>query len=60
MKKGEFKDRLFDVLNDTDNHLPIQNIMVDDKRDMMNVYLIDRTRFTIHVKNCGKWYIREE
>lgn len=47
MEKNEFKDRLFDVLNDTDN-LPIQDIMVDDKQDMVNVYL-----------TCGKWFICE-
>lgn len=50
------KDRLFDVLNDTDN-LPIQDIMVDDKKNMVNVYLTDGTRFSVHVENCGKWFI---
>lgn len=46
MEKNEFKDRLFDVLNDTDN-LPIQDIMVEDRNDKMNVYLTDGTRFSI-------------
>lgn len=32
MEKNEFKDRLFGVLNDTDN-LPIQDLMVDDRND---------------------------
>lgn len=41
MEKNEFKDRLFDVLNDTDN-LPIQDIMVEDRNDKMNVYLTCR------------------
>lgn len=54
MTKDEFKDRLFDVLNDTDN-LPIQDIIVDDKNDMMKVYLVDGTRFSVHVEKCEKW-----
>ncbi len=59
MEKNEFKDRLFDVLNETDN-LSIQDIMVDDKQDMVNVYLTDGTRFSIYIENCGKWCICEE
>lgn len=54
MTKDEFKDRLFDMLNDTDN-LPIQDIMVEDRNDLINVYLTDGTRFSVHVKNCGNW-----
>lgn len=52
MNKNEFKDRLFDILNETDN-LPIQDIVVEDKNDVMNIYLTDGTRFTIRVENCG-------
>lgn len=40
-----------DVLNDTDN-LPIQDIMVDDRNNMMSVYLTDGTRFLVHVENA--------
>lgn len=58
MTKDEFKDRLFDVLNDTDN-LPIQDIIVDDKNDIMKVYLVDGTRFSVHVEKCEKWCICE-
>lgn len=54
MNKNEFKDRLFDILNETDN-LPIQDIVVEDKNDVMNIYLTDGTRFTIRVENCGNW-----
>lgn len=50
MDKNEIKDRLFDVLNDTDN-LPIQDIMVDDRINIVNVNLTDGTRFSIHVEN---------
>lgn len=48
MEKNEIKDRLFDVLNDTDN-LPIQDIVVDDRNNIVNVYLADGTRFSVHV-----------
>ena len=53
MEKNEIKDRLFDVLNDTDN-LPIQDIVVDDQRNIMSIYLTDGTRFLLYVKKCGK------
>lgn len=46
MEKNEIKDRLFDVLNDTDN-LPIQDIMVDDRKDSINVYLTDAQDFQL-------------
>lgn len=42
MKKNKFKDRLFDVLNDIYNFL-IQDIMIDDKNDVVNAYLTDET-----------------
>lgn len=54
MEKNEFKDKLFDLLNDTDN-LPIQDIMVEDRNDLINVYLTDGTRFSVHVEKCGNW-----
>ena len=50
MEKNEFKDRLFDILNDT-NALPIQDIVVEDDNDILNVYLTDGTRFSVHVEN---------
>lgn len=56
MKKNEFKDRLFDVLNDTDN-LPTKDKVVNNKNNMMNVYLTDGTRFSVNVENYGKWFI---
>lgn len=54
MEKNEIKDRLFDLLNDTDD-LPIQDIMVEDGNDLINVYLTDGTRFSVHVENYGNW-----
>lgn len=58
MEKNEIKDRLFDVLNDTDN-LPIQNIVVDDRNNIVDVYLTDGTRFSVHVEKYGKWCVCE-
>ena len=56
MEKNEIKDRLFDVLNDTDNLL-IQDIVVDDWNNIANVYLTDGTRFSVYVEKCGIWNI---
>ena len=56
MEKNEFKDRLFDILNDTSG-LPIQDIVAEDNNDILNVYLTDGTRFSVCVINDGKWYI---
>ncbi|MEY8392649.1 hypothetical protein AALA98_15045 [Lachnospiraceae bacterium 45-W7] len=58
MKKNEFKDRLFHVPNDMDN-LPVQDIMADDKYNMVNENLMHGTRFSVYVENCGKWFICE-
>ncbi len=58
MEKNEIKDRLFDVLNDT-NNLSIQDIMVDDRNNIVNVYLTDGTRCSVHVEKCGIWNICE-
>ena len=44
MEKNEIKDRLFDVLNYTDN-LPIQDIIVEDRNDLINIYLTDGLLF---------------
>ncbi len=62
MDKNEFKDRLFDAINDSDNTgtgritgLPIQDIVVEDANDSMNIYLTDGSRFTIRVESCGNW-----
>lgn len=46
MEKDEIKGRLFDVLNDT-NNLPIQDLVVDDRNNIVNVYLTDGTRFSV-------------
>lgn len=58
MKKNEFKDRLFDILNDTEL-LPIQDIVIEDNKDTLNIYLIDGTRFSVRVEHGGKWKIKK-
>lgn len=56
MDINEFKDRLFEILDETDN-LPIQDLDLDDKNDTLNIYLRDNTRFSVRVENCGNWRI---
>lgn len=55
MEKNEIKDRLFDVLNDTDN-LPIQDLVVDDRNNIVNVYLTEGTRFFKIFSSCRKMW----
>lgn len=56
MSLNEFKDRLFDVLNDT-NDMPIADIMVNDTENTMRVYLADGTIATITCELTGVWNI---
>ena len=58
MEKNEFKDRLFEILNDTKG-LPIQDIVTEDNNDILNIYLTDGTRFSVHVENRGIWSIQK-
>lgn len=55
---NEFKDRLFDVLNDTDD-LPIQDIVVGEAEDKINVYLEDGTMFVIRCESAGIWWLMD-
>lgn len=48
MSKNEFKDRLFDLLNETDD-IPIQDLILDDINDTINVELTDNTEFLVRV-----------
>jgi len=58
MELNEFKDRLFDIINET-NNLPISDIVMDDNRNLMKIYLSDGTLFTITCKKTGIWSIVE-
>lgn len=56
MTLNEFKDRLFDILNETDD-LPIADIMVNDAKNNMKIYLEDGTIATITCELIGIWNI---
>ena len=56
MSLNEFKDRLFDILNDTDN-LPIADIVVNDAENTMKIYLEDGTVGTISCELTGVWQV---
>jgi len=56
MSLNEFKDRLFDVLNDT-NDMSIADIMVNDAQNTMKVYLEDGTIVTVTCELTGVWNI---
>lgn len=49
MDINEFKDRLFDAINDADN-LPVQDLVLEDRKDKIQVYLEDGSRFVVHVR----------
>lgn len=48
MSKNEFKDWLFDLLNETDD-IPIQDLTLDDINDTISVELTDETGFLVYV-----------
>lgn len=56
MSLNEFKDRLFDILNDTDD-LPIADIMVNDAENAMKVYMEDGTIAEIRCELSGVWQL---
>lgn len=56
MELNEFKDRLFDILNDTDC-LPIIDLLIDDKNNKLYIYLEDGTCILLTYKIYGNWFI---
>ena len=44
----KFKDRVFEMMNETDN-LAIADIESDDHKDRMNITLLDGSKFEIHI-----------
>lgn len=56
MELNEFKDKLFDVINETDN-LPITDIMVNDSENTMKILLDDHSAFIISCSPSGQWFI---
>lgn len=57
MQINEFKDRMFEILNETSG-LPITDIMVDDKNDQIKVLLDDHSSFIVTCKSAGSWFIQ--
>ncbi len=53
MELNEFKDRLFDILNDT-NELSIQDIMINDMDNSIVIKMFDETLFQIKCEYCRK------
>ncbi len=51
MNLNEFKDRLFDILNETD-HLPIKDIDAEDRADIIRICLSDESMFKIQCECC--------
>ncbi len=58
MELNEFKDRLFNVLNDTEL-LPITDIIVNDKRNEIKILLDDHSSFTVTCASYGSWFIQK-
>ena len=56
MTHEEFKDRLFDVLNETEL-LPIADIEVNDRENYFKVVLTDGSEFIITSKSYGKVFL---
>lgn len=56
MQINEFKDRLFDIMNDTDD-LPIADIIVNDRKDEIKILLDDHSSFVIKCSKRGSWFL---
>lgn len=57
MRLNEFKDRLFNVLNET-NDLPITDIIVNDKENEIKLLLDDHSSFIVTCRSAGSWFIQ--
>lgn len=57
MQLSEFKDRMFNILNDTDG-LPITDIIVNDRESTIKILLDDHSAFTITCAGSGSWFIQ--
>lgn len=56
MGLDEFKDRLFDILNESDC-LPVADIIADDRQDEFKILLEDHSSFTIRCCCSGSWFL---
>lgn len=53
MNLNMFKDKLFDILNETDD-LPVKDLEADDVKDTLYVTLSDDSVFKIHCSEVRK------
>lgn len=56
MTHNEFKDRIFEILNETED-LPIADIETDDNASEIKIILKDHTQFLITTAPYGRRYI---
>ena len=56
MQISEFKDRIFDIMNDTDD-LPIADIIVNDRKDEIKILLDDHSSFVIKCSKRVSWFL---
>ena len=56
MKKDEFKDRLFDIMNDTQK-VSIADIETNDHEDSMDITLKDGSKFGMYIVEL-KWLVK--
>lgn len=56
MELNEFKDRLFDILNETDD-LPIADIIFYDRKNEIKILLDDHSSFIIKCTKKGSWFL---
>lgn len=52
MELNYFKDKLFDILNETDD-LDISDISADDRNDRFLIYLADGSVFEVECRESG-------
>ncbi|SEW04407.1 hypothetical protein [[Clostridium] fimetarium] len=48
MRKDKFKDKVFEIMNETEN-LAIADIESNDHGDRMNITLLDGSKFEIYI-----------
>lgn len=53
MEKNEFKDRVFDLFNDTEE-FRILNIASRDREDILDIFLSDKSVFRIKIEKLPK------
>ncbi len=56
MQINEFKDKMFDILNETDS-LPVTDIIVNDRKDEIRILLDDHSSFVIKCSTKGFWFL---